>query len=90
MPALATHLLFTSSGRISVVIHVKDKELFRKLADLQRNLGVIPDVPRGFGGISHARCVFTATVKRLLTLQDSVPRKTREGAAMPMKHRLDS
>ncbi|KAF5382718.1 hypothetical protein D9615_002834 [Tricholomella constricta] len=48
----AKHIFFTSSGRIGVIIDVKDAELSLHLTSLQRNLtGVIS----GVGGDSHTR-----------------------------------
>ncbi|KAJ7579305.1 CPSF A subunit region-domain-containing protein [Mycena floridula] len=60
MPVRPTHLLFTSSGRISVVTDVEDPNLASNLTELERNLGVavnaIGAVPAAaVGGISHAR-----------------------------------
>lgn len=50
-----THIVFTSSGRISLVFQVTDKELGKTLVDLHRNMGIVPSISKGFGGVTHAR-----------------------------------
>lgn len=51
------HLLFTSSGRINVVIDVAQTELAQQLVQLQQNLA---PVVKGIGGTSHARYLIDA------------------------------
>lgn len=50
-------LFFTASGRISVIIGIKDEGLGVSLSNLERNLTF---VVKGIGGECHQKCVVIA------------------------------